>query len=132
MNILTVQQLKNMNCIVTRNPRDVVYERILASVIDEVFYKENISFYRYRFIADKAAALGCEIMRKVPFANENTRTAIVAMMTLLNINEIKFTDNYQEDISALIDAISGDSAYSNTLDWINSHIKGNYYYNPIG
>ena len=69
--------------------------------ITEIPYQKNEElFYIYRTAIEKAAKLGNLIVLRKPFVKANQETAVLALLTLLDINGYKMV-NYSKDVEEL-------------------------------
>ena len=69
--------------------------------ITEIPYQKNEElFYIYRTTIEKAAKLGNLIVLRKPFVKANQETAVLALLTLLDINGYKMV-NYSKDVEEL-------------------------------
>ena len=101
MNRLTTVQINKINTIVcTEKGYEAKNEDVDMDVLEDILsitYAQNEKgFYIYPDVPAKAAKLACEIASKKPFANFNLATAVVALVTLMEINNFK-TDNMDID-----------------------------------
>ncbi len=93
----------------------------LLKEISETPYRQNKEdSFIYKGPAEKAAKLGNEIALKKPFERSNRDTAVLALLTLLELNGVKLKD-YRDDLGELYDNIE-DQALEKTYKWICSHI----------
>lgn len=93
---------------------------ILESSIESCFQTFDI-IELYPTIEEKGACLGFKLITNHAFTDGNKRTGILAMLTFLEVNDIKvnYTDN---DIIKLGYSIAkGEMKYSMVLNWINRH-----------
>ncbi|MEE0874795.1 MAG: hypothetical protein UIH27_15180 [Ruminococcus sp.] len=122
MNKIVTRQLYNINVGITanKNPLSEYKWNILKNVAAAPYEQDEHFYYVYKSIAAKAAKLGCELIRKKPFESENELTAVVATLTMLEINGIKLA-NYRNDIDSLKQYLS-DNNVDEAEKWINRHI----------
>lgn len=104
MNKLTAGQLVMINQKLTGNREDVNEKtRILIEEIVQMPYEQNeMSLYKYKGIIPKASKLGCSIARIKPFKQKNNQTAVIAALTLLELNGVKLTD-YEDNVTQLVE-----------------------------
>jgi prophage maintenance system killer protein len=76
--------------------------------------------YEFRTVIEKAAKLGNLIVLRKPFVNANQETAVLALLTLLDINGYKMV-NYKKDIEELCGYLE-EKNIDNTCKWINAHL----------
>lgn len=89
--------------------------------ITEIPYQKNEElFYIYRTTIEKAAKLGNLIVLRKPFVKANQETAVLALLTLLDINGYKMM-NYSKDIEELCRYLE-ETNIDNTCKWINAHL----------
>jgi len=89
--------------------------------ITEIPYQKNEElFYIYRTTIEKAAKLGNLIVLRKPFVKANQETAVLALLTLLDINGYKMV-NYSKDIEELCRYLE-ETNIDNTCKWINAHL----------
>ena len=97
--------------------------------ITEIPYKKNEElFYIYRTAIEKAAKLGNLIVLRKPFVKANQETAVLALLTLLDINGYKMV-NYSKDIEELCRYLE-EIKIDNTCKWINAHLVEEGYISP--
>ena len=87
-------------------------------------YEQNENFYYiYKSLSAKAAKLGCEIVRLKPFDKENELTALVASLTMLEINGLRIID-YKKDLDELLRYFS-DNDVVKAEEWFEAHRADN-------
>lgn len=121
MNKLTSKQLFMINRKLTGG--DSHTEGTLMEKLDEIAaapYEQNdMFFYKYRDTVSKAAKLGSTLARQKPFASCNEGTAIIATLSLLELNGIRL-DGYEDDIETLASCLcSGD--LESCCEWIRCY-----------
>lgn len=123
MNKLTPEQLMLLNRKVTGEKDVVLQENFneLKRITNIPYQKNEELFYEFKTVVDKAAKLGNLIALQKPFVKGNKETAIVAMLTLLDINGRK-VENYANDIDELCKYLE-EPTEENIREWINSHLQ---------
>ena len=99
----------------------------LKEISDIPYQKDEELFYIYRTAVEKAAKLGSLIAIRKPFDTANRETAVLALLTLLDINGYKMT-NYGKDVDELC-ALLEEGLIESTCKWINSHLHEDGYTN---
>lgn len=122
MNRLTPEQLVLLNQKI--NPEEKVLLSTtklnqLKEITDIPYQKDEELFYVYRGTIEKAAKLGNLIVSRKPFYKSNQETAILALLTLLDINGYRM-ENYFNDIEDLRISL-GETDLKNTIKWIKEH-----------
>lgn len=118
MNKLTAAQLVMINQKLTGNKADISQKtKILIEEIVQMPYELNeMSLYKYKGTIEKASKLGSSIARIKPFENKNNQTAVIAALSLLELNNVKLTD-YENNVSQLVEYfIAGD--IESGCEWI--------------
>ena len=90
--------------------------------------KNKELLYVFRTVKEKAAKLGNLIALRKPFSQANEETAVLALLTLLDINGYKMV-NYSKDIDELCGYLE-EKDIDNTCTWINAHLVEEGYINP--
>lgn len=118
MNKLTAGQLVMINQKLVGNNEDVNEKtRILIEQIVEMPYEQNeMSSYKYKGIIEKASKLGCSIARIKPFEQKNNQTAVIATLTLLELNNVRLV-NYEDNVSQLVQYFTAGDIESG-CEWI--------------
>ncbi len=103
MNKLTAGQLIMINQKLVKKKFDISEKtQILIEEIVQMPYEQNeMSLYKYKGVIQKASKLGSAISRIRPFDDRNDQTAVIAALTLLELNGIKMTD-YKDNVSQLV------------------------------
>ena len=122
MNKLTPEQL------VLLNQKIIAEDEVIPQVnfddlreITEIPYQKNEElFYIYRTVIEKAAKLGNLIVLRKPFIKANQETAVLTLLTLLDINGYKMV-NYTNDVEELCGYLE-ETKIDNTCKWINAHL----------
>ena len=78
--------------------------------------------YIPRFI-EKTAQMAYGICKNHPFTDGNKRSAILSMLTMLQMNEITLCYTQQELIALGLGIAAGTINDTGIIDWINQHIK---------
>jgi len=103
MNKLTAKQLLMINQKLTNNNHGA--SAALMKSLDEIskmpYIQNEAQFYVYRNTVAKASKLGCSIAQIRPFEKKNTQTAVLALLTLLELNGEKLS-GYEDDIPGLV------------------------------
>ena len=122
MNKLTPEQLVLLNRKIIADEANVPQVNFdeLKEITDIPYQKNEELFYIYRSAIEKAAKLGSLIAIRKPFAKANQETAVLALLTLLDINGYKMI-NYSKDIEELCGRLE-ESKIDNTCKWINAHL----------
>ena len=122
MNKLTPEQLVLLNrkIIGDEESRDLQVNFDELNELTEIPYKKDKElFYVYKTVTEKAAVLGNLIVLRKPFAKANQETAVLALLTLLDINGYKMV-NYSKDIEELCMYLE-EATTDNTRKWIDAH-----------
>lgn len=123
MNKLTPEQLVLLNRKIIADDEASVPQVKFDDLkeITEIPYQKNEElFYIYRTAIEKAAKLGHLIVLRKPFVKANQETAVLALLTLLDINGYKMV-NYSKDIEELCRYLE-ETKIDNTCKWINAHL----------
>ena len=102
MNQMVSKHLFAIHSMLTDNGTPLSEERwqVLNDVAAAPFRQNENYYYIYRSVAAKAAKLGCEMVKRKPFEQQNELTAVVAALTMLEVNGIRLAD-YRKDIDTL-------------------------------
>ena len=122
MNKLTPEQLVLLNrkIIGDEESRDLQVNFDELNELTEIPYKKDKElFYVYKTVTEKAAVLGNLIVLRKPFAKANQETAVLALLTLLDINGYKMV-NYSKDIEELCMYLE-EATTDNTRKWIDAN-----------
>ena len=121
MNKLTAKQLIMLNRkIVNDEARFTINEEAKIKEIAELPYeKDEEFFYKYKTTIEKSAKLGCLIATSEPFHKGNEETAMLAMITLLELNGYKIPDFelYLDELSEQLKS----NDYEAVCSWIRTH-----------
>ena len=131
MNKLTPEQLVLLNRKIIADDEASIPQLNFDDLkeITEIPYKKNEElFYIYRPAIEKAAKLGNLIVLRKPFVKANQETAVLALLTLLDINGYKMV-NYSKDVEELCGYLK-ETKIDNTCKWINAHSVDEGYINP--
>ena len=126
MNILTPEQLVLLNQkVIAENGAATSQMNFdeLKVITDITFRKNRELFYEYRTISQKAAKLGSLIATRKPFLKANKETAVLALLTFLDINGQKI-ENFNKDIEELykyLEESNEKTSIDNTCNWIEAH-----------
>ena len=123
MNKLTPEQLVLLNRKIIADDETSVPQVNFDDLkeIAEIPYQKNKElFYVFRTVKEKAAKLGNLIALRKPFSQANEETAVLALLTLLDINGYKMV-NYSKDIDELCGYLE-EKDIDNTCTWINAHL----------
>jgi len=102
-----------------------VKEKTLEMIVNQVYETEPDSgAFIYGGIIDKAVAYGVLIAGQRPFSEFNIKTAIVTIITFLNMNN-EVLEISDEDIINLSNLLKKPESIE-IYDWIASHIKKQY------
>lgn len=121
MNKLTAKQLLNINAKIT-NQKPLLFEsekELLDSITRAPYQQDKHLYYIYKTVSAKAAKLGCEIVKKKPFKNENEMTAIIAILTMMEVNGTKLY-GYKDDLESLRSYLRSDQV-DKVEEWLDSH-----------
>ena len=124
MNKLTPEQLVLLNRkIIADDEASIPQVKIddLKEITEIPYQKNEELFYLYRTAIEKAAKLGNLIVLRKPFSQANEETAVLALLTLLDINGYKMV-NYSKDIEELCRYLE-ETKIDNTCKWINAHLE---------
>lgn len=146
MNTVSAKQLIQINSIVTGKPSRYDLPKDKMKLLKEIaaapFEKEKewdsvnqkeyeTCFYEYRTVIEKAAKLGCDIYQLHPFESGNNKTAVLALLTLLDVNSFNLED-YFDDLDELVTSLQNpESGVLDTASWIKNHMLDNYFYEDI-
>ena len=75
----------------------------------------------YPSIIEKAARVAFSICKNHPFVDGNKRTAMLAMLTVLRINQVKLNYTQAELISLGLGIADGTIDYQDIVFWIKVH-----------
>lgn len=131
MNKLTPEQLVLLNRKIIADDEASVPQVKFDDLkeITEIPYQKNEElFYIYRTAIEKAAKLGHLIVLRKPFVKANQETAVLSLLTLLDINGYKMV-NYSKDIEVLCRYLE-ETKIDNTCKWINAHLVEEGYISP--
>lgn len=121
MNKLTAKQLQmfNKKIVAPGNEKNkpVLSMDVLEKIAAIPYEQDEAFFYIYRDTIEKAAILGCSIQKMKPFKEGNSETAILAMLTLLDVNGYEIID-YEKDIATLFEALED---YEVLCEWLKGH-----------
>ncbi len=120
---LTSVQLVWLNQKVVGDDHIIVESEKLKQIqeISNIPYEETEElFYRYKGTVEKAAKLGTLIATRKPFEGKNSETAVLAMLTLMEMNGFKMVD-YQEHIRALMIYLEQDDK-EETERWLERYM----------
>ena len=73
---------------------------------------------------EKAARMAFGICRNHPFVDGNKRTAILAMLAILRVNQVFLEYSQEELIQLGLSIADGRMSYENIVRWIKEHLKG--------
>lgn len=122
MNRLTPEQLVLLNKKITGDESGDL--RVRFSELEEIAqipYEQNERFfYKYKGVKEKAAELGSLIAKREPFEKANLETAVLALLTLLDINNYRLI-NYSQDIETLCIYLK-EPETNNVRQWIKDHL----------
>ena len=121
MNKLTAKQLFQINqqFSIVKDEYDEALRNKVTAVADMPYVQDERFFFIYKDTVEKAAKLGCSIAYWRPFRSANTKTAIISMLTLLEVNGIKL-EGYSDDMDNLISIIEGDKVQE-CIGWIKKY-----------
>lgn len=123
MNKLTPEQLVLLNRKIIADDETSIPQVNFDDLkeIAEIPYQKNKELlYVFRTVKEKAAKLGNLIALRKPFSQANEETAVLALLTLLDINGYKMV-NYSKDIDELCGYLE-EKDIDNTCTWINAHL----------
>lgn len=124
MNKLTPEQLVLLNRKIVSSD-DAANSQVnlneLQEITDIPYQKDDELFYVYKSTVEKSAKLGSIIAIRKPFAKANLETAVLALLTLLDINGYKMA-NYSKDVEELCGYLE-EKNIKNTCKWINEHLE---------
>lgn len=92
----------------------------LKEIAEIPYQKDKELFYLFKRTEDKAAKLAQLIATRKPFKKANQETAVLALLTLLDINGYKVV-NYSKDIDTLCECLE-EKEIDNIRNWINAHL----------
>lgn len=75
-------------------------------------------------VAEKAARLGCGLIKNHAFVDGNKRIGAHAMLVFLAVNGVDLEYTQRELSDIIVQTASGEKDYSDLLLWINTHLKG--------
>ncbi len=76
---------------------------------------------QYPTVEEKAARLVYALIGNHAFVDGNKRVGVLAMLTLLALNEVRLHYTQAELVGLGIDAASGKAMYDDILNWIKTH-----------
>jgi len=122
MNKIVGEQLYHLHCKVSASPvKDPT--PMLIETLDRIcavpYELDEELFYVYKGVVEKAAGLACEIARVEPFPSDNQALAMLAMLTLLELNGQGVT-HYRDDLWDLKERIAA-CDYTQCCQWIVDH-----------
>ena len=131
MNKLTPEQLMLLNQKIVSDEKVLpkVTDNELKEIAEFPYQKDEQLFYKYKTVAQKSAALGNIIAIKKPFVKANKETAVLALLTLLDINGYKMVD-YKKDINELYECLEQPTT-DDTCKWIDEHMQKEDRITPI-
>lgn len=124
MNKLTPEQLVLLNRkIIADDETNVTQVKFddLKEIAEIPYQKNKELLYVFRTVKEKAAKLGNLIVLRKPFVKANQETAVLALLTLLDINGYKMVD-YKKDIEELCGYLEEKNT-DNTCKWIDAHLE---------
>ncbi len=124
MNKLTAEQLILLNKKITEDHMYMPSEEcmnMIKEISDLPFNKERMFLFKYRDAIDRAVALGGEIIRQKPFARENNKTALLAFMTMLELNGYQLVDT-SADLEELYRMLKEQNT-AKCREWISYHTE---------
>lgn len=146
MNSISAKQLIMINSIATGRPSNYELSKkkmdLLKIIAAAPFSKEKewdsvnrieyeTCFYEYRTVIEKAAKLGYDIYQIKPFDSKNNKTAILALLTFLDVNNFNLED-YSDDLDELAEFLQdAENGLLGTASWIKEHMLDNYFYEDI-
>ena len=77
----------------------------------------------YKTAIEKAAALGESLIINHPFVDGNKRTAMLAMLSLLNEYDIYVTAGSDELYQTIISMASGDKRFDEIVTWLTNNTE---------
>lgn len=127
MNKIVTKQLLMINSQITGNSENISEQKrkALNSAAAAPYELNENYYYIHRTLAAKAAKLGCELTKLQPFKDQNELTALVASLTMLEINGYRLID-YKEDIGEL-KALFKSNDISGAERWLTAHTIDNNY-----
>lgn len=122
MNKIAATQLHNINAYISGDQKPLSGKMLnnLNSVTAAPFQLDDSGYYIYKTLAAKAAKLGCEIVKIKPFETDNEMTAVVAALTMLEING-SMPVQYEDDIDGLYHCFS-ENNIEQAEQWIKNHV----------
>lgn len=133
MNRLTAKQLVKINGTVTSRKKVPITDekmKLLEEVVQSPYIQDEKFFYVYKTTIEKAAKLGCELYRNRPFDKGNGNTALIAILTLLDVNGFKLV-GYENDLKSLANGIQNND-FDAVTTWIRKYLADNIYIMPSG
>ncbi len=127
MNKLTVNQLLHLNRKVLGDDTvcfDAVRVGVVTDIAEWPYRRNEKGLYVYKSTVEKAAALGCAIATRRPFERGNSETAVLAALTLLEVNKSKLRP-YAADL-ALFTRCLWDGDYEGGCAWLRAHTEEKY------
>jgi prophage maintenance system killer protein len=122
MNKLTAKQLMMINQKLTGNNLDESSKEMMEKLekISRMPYEQDERFfYKYKNTVAKASKLGCSIASIKPFPEKNNGTAILALLSLLELNRVKMV-NYENDLKKLVNYMEADDD-EKVCHWIENY-----------
>lgn len=130
-NKLTPEQLLLLNRKITAGDSSSVLKVTmddLKEIADIPYVQDKRFFYVHKNTIQKSAKLASLIADRKPFVNGNRDTAILAMLTLMEINGYKVA-NYSNDMDEL-NACLENNETEEICQWIKAHVVDDGYGNP--
>lgn len=125
MNKIVTKQLVIINSQITGNIEMLSEQKwnLLNKAAAAPFELNENYYYIHKTLAAKAAKLGCELTKLRPFKEQNELTALVASLTMIEINGCRLFD-YKKDIDELKDSLKRNDI-SGAERWLSAHTIDN-------
>ena len=123
LNRKVVNKMVNENGNGNGNDEDVLRVKMdELREIAEIPYQTNDKFlYEHKRITEKAAVLGHLIAKRKPFCESNEETAVLALLTLLDVNCYRMIGLNREEIGKLSASLYEENT-KETCTWIKEHL----------
>ena len=103
---------------------------VLKDIAAKPYEKTKELLYKHKRVVDKAAVLGYMIVARSPFVARNNETAVLAMLTLLELNGYRVID-YVNDMEVLLNSLVQQKQEEEQLNeirqWIVAHLAKDDY-----
>lgn len=135
LKFITVEQVIAFNQAISeseRAPHSVTNRPNLESAMGASFYFDSESGFLHGTIPEIAATLCYKIAKNHPFLDGNKRTAAVAALVFLELNDIniefeEYDDADTEFSRIIISFVENTTSLDELKEWFNKHVKSKAY-----